>query len=144
MRPICNLRHISSGGGTSATLTLVGIAEYGSASGSDKVIIHFDAGAPSGDMFYIAFNRATGINADTKHYKDLVTIVTQERITKSHATKSWLKAALGVGGAYDIPFTSADGYPAKYTVTVNSIDTGSVPARATVTFYTGVQLPAAP
>jgi hypothetical protein len=76
------------------TADLVGVAEYGVASGDQKVTIKLDhASAPH----YIGFNRKTGITADTRGPADKVVVSTQ-----NEDDQSWLVAALDAYQVYDI------------------------------------------
>jgi hypothetical protein len=85
---------------TDATITnpwtadLIGVADYGNASGEQVVTVKLDdATSP----YYIGFNRKTGIHADTKSAADKVTVSTQD--TKG---QSWRLASLDAGQFYDI------------------------------------------
>jgi hypothetical protein len=77
------------------TADLIGVADYGNASGEQKVTIQLDdATSP----YYIGFNRKTGIQVDSQGPPDRVTVSTQNTKTG----QSWLLAYLDAGQFYDI------------------------------------------
>ena len=88
------------------TISLVGIAELaelgGASSDNHSVVIRIDATSDTGDdsdVYYVAFNRATGINVGTGQNQDQVLVVSQEEGGYKH---SYFQAGLSEGESYEI------------------------------------------
>jgi hypothetical protein len=90
------------------TADLVGVADYGNASGEQVVTVKLDDATTP---YYIGFNRKTGIQADTKGPADKVEVSTQDA-----NGQSWLLADLDAGEAYDIADYFGTGTDARIQV----------------------------
>ena len=109
---------------------LVGMAEKGAASASDKMIVRIVAGTTD---VYINFNRQIGINSGTQEGGNQVLVTT--RSTGTGYAPSKLQAKLSAGGT--ITMTNFAGTSNSMKITVNSINVGTVPARANVSTKLG-------
>ncbi|GFH56169.1 hypothetical protein CTEN210_12645 [Chaetoceros tenuissimus] len=100
---------------------LIGLSDYGNSNvaAGDMVIARVNLN----ESYYVSFNRKTGINSGTQEGGDQVMVHKRELGTEYAASD--VLAYLNSGDAY----TSPD---SNFTVTVNSIDLTSNPARANV------------
>jgi hypothetical protein len=104
---------------------LVGFAENRAASASDKMIVRIISATDT----YIHFNRKVGSNAGTQEGGDKVLVTTRSTGLAGNA-QSTLVAKLSTGDVFTIPNFNGTSY--TLSISVNSISTGTAPARASV------------
>jgi len=120
------------------TVTLVGIADYLNEQSTDPVVIKVETRLAND--FFVGFNRATGVNAQNDEGDDVVTVIQVDGNNGSGYSQSRLRAKLGftgdiTGSSYTI--SNFGGTGVSLTISVDSINLGTVPATATVNFQYG-------
>ena len=101
------------------TGSLVGVADYRNNPQGHPVVVKIETG--TGKDLFVGFNRATGVNRETKQGKDQVTVI--EARTNNSADKSRLRAIIRQGGKH--VFQNWAGTNKPLTIQVNSINTGN-------------------
>ena len=120
------------------TVTLVGIADYLNEQSTDPVVIKVETRLAND--FFVGFNRATGVNAQNDEGDDVVSVIQVDGNNGSGYSQSRLRAKLGfagdiTGSSYTI--SNFGGTGVSLTISVDSINFGTVPATATVNFQYG-------
>ncbi len=106
---------------------LYGVSDFGGTSVARRVLLKINT---SSDVdYYVAFNRATGINEETREAGDMVTVVQQGGEGSSYSA-SKLLAKLSAGESYT--FTGLSDMDTDLEVSVASIDVASSPGYAQV------------
>jgi len=124
------------------TVNMVGIADYKNNPEGYAVVVKLETGLPIGNDYFVAFNRATGVNADNDQADDEVTIVQVDGGNGESYSQSYLKATLSQGEAYTI--SSFGGTSKNIVVEVTNINLSTNPGTATIVFGTDQAPTAAP
>jgi len=135
---------LSGGANWQQSVTMVGIADYLNDAVSHPVVIKLETN--TAQDYFVAFNRAIGVNADNVEADDMVTVV-QTGGHGVYRSQSYLRAKLGPSSPMGQIYTITDfgGVAGKdIVVEVTSIDLQSDPATATILFRTDQAPTAAP
>jgi hypothetical protein len=116
----------------SKAVSMVGVAEIKVNNNELPAVMKLETG--TSNDYFVAFNRATGINSDNDEADDEVTIVQTGNNGESYS-QSYLKATLKQGESYKI---------GDLEITASSINTGTKPGVAVVTLKKGNQGPTKP
>lgn len=112
----------------SQSITMVGVADYGNNPNGHPVVVKIETGTD--DDYFLAFNRATGLNGDNDLADDKVTIVKTGENGEAYSL-SYLEAFMGQGESHTLAFgDSVTGTIMRIAVT--SINLATNPAQAVV------------
>jgi len=112
--------------------TLMGVGEWKDSPGRHPVVVKIETGTNTD--YFVGFNRAAGANAQNDEADDLVTIV-ETGNNGDRYSQSYLKGYIGVGQSYT--FSNWQGSGSDLTISVQTINLGSIPGTADVTISYG-------
>merc|ERR1712232_850252 len=99
----------------------MGIAEYLNNPGQHPVVVKLETGTPQD--YFIAFNRAVGVNADNDEADNLVTIVQVTGNNGEGYAQSFLRGYIGQGQSFTLD--GFGGSAKNIVIEVVNIDTSS-------------------
>lgn len=100
---------------------VIGVADFNNNPGNHPVVLKIES-RTSKDLF-VAFNRATGVNRETRQAKDQVTVIEVQERNGEGYSQSYLKRILSEGQSYRVSNWAGSGQ--TLTVRVNDIIIGN-------------------